>query len=396
MKHAHRARAFLCQLHTFPLFLLSLSRSQRLLIVLLSYGVAFPGLWFFFPRVHNGASMLLPIICLCWLFRYRGLLISLCSVALAMGLIYHYLLKDHVVGQALVEQAVIGLAISLLLGLTICWLRTALDLVHAAQQQVLLAEHQRVLAEDRQRQVSIAYEQQRKLNELKDQFLLNVSHELRTPLMVLGGSLELLKAYLDQLDPQERIHMLNKALAGYEALVTLVDRVLDTTAVVSEIPQANAQVVCVHQLLQEVLAHLDPGDVGAYTIQLQVPEQILVWADRQLLFQVLRNLLVNVFKYVPRQTEIRLEASQAAPSSPVCLWVQDAGPGIPADELSLLFEKFVRLKRDMGGPTRGTGLGLYLCKRFVEAMGGRIWVESSGRLGEGSRFCLTLPPYFPA
>ncbi len=396
MKQPDRARTFLRKIRLFPLSLLSLSRGKRLLIVTLSYGLAIPGLWFFFPRVHNGASMLLSIICLCWLFRYRGLLISLCSVALAMGLIYHYLLKDHVVGQALVEQAVIGLAISLLLGLTICWLRTALDLVHAAQQQVLTAEHQRVLAEDRQRQVSIAYEQQRKLNELKDQFLLNVSHELRTPLTVLGGSLELLKAYLDQLDPPERTQMLNKALASYEELVTLVDRVLDTTAVVSDIPQANAEVVRVHQLLQEVLAHLDPADVGAYTIRLQVPEQILVWADWQLLFQVLRNLLSNVFKYVPRQTEIRIEATQAAPSSPVCLWVQDAGPGIPADELTLLFEKFVRLKRDVGGQRRGTGLGLYICKRFVEAMGGRIWVESSGRLGEGSRFCLTLPPIPPS
>jgi len=71
--------------------------------------------------------------------------------------------------------------------------------------------------------------------------------------------------------------------------------------------------------------------------------------------------------------------------------VQDAGPGIPPEEIPLLFEKFVRLKRDLAGPTRGTGLGLYLCKQLVEAMGGSIWVESSGRIGEGSRFCFTLP-----
>lgn len=73
--------------------------------------------------------------------------------------------------------------------------------------------------------------------------------------------------------------------------------------------------------------------------------------------------------------------------------MQDAGPGIPPEELPLLFEKLVRLKRDLAGPTRGTGLGLYICKHLVEAMGGRIWVESSGRMGEGSRFCVTLPPY---
>ena len=71
----------------------------------------------------------------------------------------------------------------------------------------------------------------------------------------------------------------------------------------------------------------------------------------------------------------------------------DAGPGIPAEELPLPFEKFVRLKRDLAGSTRGAGLGLYICKQLIEAMGGRIWVESSGRLGEGSRFCLTLSPF---
>ena len=88
---------------------------------------------------------------------------------------------------------------------------------------------------------------------------------------------------------------------------------------------------------------------------------------------------------------ISIEAVQPTPFSQVCLSIQDAGPGIPPEELPLLFEKLVRLKRDLAGPTRGTGLGLYICKHLVEAMGGHIWVESSGRMGEGSRFCITLP-----
>jgi hypothetical protein len=57
----------------------------------------------------------------------------------------------------------------------------------------------------------------------------------------------------------------------------------------------------------------------------------------------------------------------------------------------LLFERFVRLKRDLSTPVRGCGLGLYISKQLVQAMGGHIWVESSGRAGEGSRFCFTLP-----
>lgn len=259
---------------------------------------------------------------------------------------------------------------------------------------VLGASQQRL--EGQAQQIEQAYKQQRHLNELKDQFLLNVSHELRTPLTVLGGSLELLDVCREYLDPQRLAHTLKEALRSHEELVGLVNRVLESTMLGRELPAAKVEDVSLHQFLQGELAHLPIRDAAAYTIRLQVSEQLMVRADPQLLRQVLGNLLSNIFKYVPKQTEIRIEATQAAPSSPVCLWVQDAGPGIPAEELPLLFEKFVRLKRDLAGPTRGTGLGLSLCKQFVEAMGGRIWAESSGRPGEGSRFCVTLPPlHFP-
>src|SRR5437868_12374930 len=199
MKQPDHVRTFLRNIHLFPLALLSLSRGKRLLIVILSYGVAIPGLWFFFPRLHNGASMLVSIICLCWLFRYRGLLIGMFSIALVMWLIYHYMLWERWYGHALVERVVLGFGISLLLGLVVCWLRTAVDLVHVARQQALAAQQARLLALQAERQVTLAYEQQRKINDLKDQFLLHVSHELRTPLTVLGSFLELLKEYFEQM-----------------------------------------------------------------------------------------------------------------------------------------------------------------------------------------------------
>ena len=395
MKRPGYASTFLRQIHTVPLSWVSLSRGKRLLIVTLSYGLGIAGLWFLFPLVHNGSSMFLPIVSACWLFRYRGMLISLVLNGVAFQLTYVFLLRGVLPDQAFVEGAVLGFGTSFGLGLVVCWLRTAVDLVQQARQQAFTAEQERLLALQGEHQVTLAYEQQRKVNELKDQFLLNVNHELRTPLAAVGGFLELLEVYHEHLDPIQRTSMLKEALRSHKALVDLVNRVLDTTTLVSDIPSAQVEVVCVHQLLQEVLVYLTPLGVAAYTIRLQVSEQILVWADPQFLHQVLQNLLSNVFKYVPRQTEIRIEVTQATPSSPVCLSVQDAGPGIPAEELPLLFGRFVRLQRDLAGKTRGTGLGLYICRRLIEAMGGRIWVESSGREGEGSRFCVTLPPAPP-
>src|SRR5437764_11114856 len=116
MKQPDHVRTFLRKIHLFPLSLLSLSRGKRLLIVILSYGLAIPGLWFFFPLVHNAASMIVSIICLCWLFRYRRLLISIFSAALAIRLVYHFLWGELWSGQALLEMVALGFGIALLLG----------------------------------------------------------------------------------------------------------------------------------------------------------------------------------------------------------------------------------------------------------------------------------------
>lgn len=393
MKRPDRAMRLLRQVQVFPLSWLSFSRGKRLFIVTLSYWLGVAGLLLLFPLVHNGASMYLPIISACWLFRYRGLLVSLVLNGIAFQLAYIFLLKGMLPDQDFVEGGVLGFGTSLGLGLVVCWLRTAVDLVQVSRQRALVAEQERLLALQAERHMTLAYEHERQLNELKEQFLLHVSHELRTPLTVLGGLLELLKVYFEQMDPLERKEMLSRTLNSYDELVSLVNEVLDAVAVAGSIPTPRCEQVAVLQVVQEVLEHLDPRNVQGYTIHLQVAEQLLVWADPRSLYHVLQNLLSNIFKYVPAQTEVSIEATQTDSSSPVCLSVRDAGPGIPPEELPMLFEKFVRLKRDLGGPIRGTGLGLYICRHLIEAMGGRIWVESSGHAGEGSRFCMTLSPY---
>ena len=72
------------------------------------------------------------------------------------------------------------------------------------------------------------------------------------------------------------------------------------------------------------------------------------------------------------------------------LSIRDYGSGVPPEDQKRLFERFVRLERDMNSPVRGAGLGLYIGKQLVEAMGGEIWVESTGREGEGSLFAFSL------
>ncbi|MBV9614653.1 MAG: sensor histidine kinase [Ktedonobacteraceae bacterium] len=244
----------------------------------------------------------------------------------------------------------------------------------------------------------LAYEHEQRLNQLKDQFLANVNHELRTPITEIYGYLNLLLEGQDQLDSALQTTFLKRALSGCEELTLMVNNILDIVYLDSQMKPPSTQKMSVEKTVKEVLEQFDPRKLQKYEIHIQVDETIFVWADAQLVRQVLRNLLSNAFKYAPQETLIVVStqideylplANDSATSVVIC--VKDHGPGIPPEDLPLLFEKFVRLKRDLAGSVRGTGLGLYISKRLIEAMGGNMWVESSGVPGEGSCFCFTLP-----
>ncbi|HEY6539933.1 MAG TPA: HAMP domain-containing sensor histidine kinase [Ktedonobacteraceae bacterium] len=252
-------------------------------------------------------------------------------------------------------------------------------------------------------QLESAYEQQLHLNELKDQFLLNVNHELRTPLTEIHGYLDLLTEYRGQLDEAMQNTFIDHAVHGSEELLQLVSNVLD--AIRGDIfrKEARYEELSMARMVNEVIALFEPNKQQDYNLQVRIADSVMVRADRQFLHQVLVNLLSNAFKYTPPGTTVVISAEPFAHSSEdgtqetrpkVLVSVQDSGPGIPPEDIPLLFGKFVRLKRDMVGSVRGTGLGLYISKQMVENMGGRIWVESTGIAGEGSRFSFTLdaPP----
>ncbi len=245
------------------------------------------------------------------------------------------------------------------------------------------------------KQQRLAYEQQQYLNQLKDQILLNVSHELRTPLTEVYGYLELLHLHRSQIDDDTQQIFLKNAIGGCEELQRLVSSMLDTIHSESQPQVLHLQDVSVAQIVKEVLELFSPRTLQSYILQINVPESLQVRADQQCLRQILRNLLSNAFKYAEAHTEIAVDVSivesEQTSTQEVCICVKDNGPGIATADIPLLFEKFVRLKRDLSSSIRGSGLGLYISKQLVEAMGGRIWVESSGIVGEGSRFCFTLP-----
>jgi signal transduction histidine kinase len=264
-----------------------------------------------------------------------------------------------------------------------------------------------------------AQERERELAALKDQFIIDANHELRTPIMSLYNNLEVLAALGERGTPEQRARILQRALSSGDAVIRLLTSVLDTGALEGKAPQLSLKAVALAPLVRGVLETFDPREIGEPGLQtgehqprpvsVQIPPDLAVWADEDRLRQVLINLLGNALKYsgpgspinvwalaraTPRADHIRqrdLRSGEATAREQIQISVQDRGNGVPPRDIPKLFNRFVRLERDIAGPVRGTGVGLYMCRVLVEAMGGRIWVDSSGVPGEGSTFSFVLP-----
>ena len=126
--------------------------------------------------------------------------------------------------------------------------------------------------------------------------------------------------------------------------------------------------------------------LGRHRVNVVLPRDLpLVEMDATLIERVLYNLLENAAKYTPAETVVTLGAEVARPDLRV--FVSDTGPGIPAGQQEIIFEKFTRGARESSTP--GVGLGLAISRAIVDAHRGKIWVENN--LGGGARFCFTLP-----
>lgn len=265
-----------------------------------------------------------------------------------------------------------------------------------------------------------AAERERELTALKDQFLIDANHELRTPIMSWYNNMELLRRLGERASPEQRARILSRAFSSGDAVLRILSTMLDPSVTGSGAPSLHPTAIALAPLVRSVLETFDPHEIAepgledvsysARPVSVEIPDDIFVWADENRLRQIFINLLTNALKYSESGTPIAISARFERPkrvsgwlrmpgtedSSPpepelVRIGVRDQGLGVPPREARLLFNRFVRLERDIAGPVRGTGVGLYLCRTLTEAMGGRIWVESAGIPGEGSTFLFTLP-----
>jgi signal transduction histidine kinase len=238
-------------------------------------------------------------------------------------------------------------------------------------------------------ELQAAYERLKELDRLKDQFIMTASHELRTPLTAVQGYIELLEQYNETLPESTRADFIAKAHRGCDELTLMVGNIMDASHVPVDVEQIRLGPVSLAGSVQHILEILD-GVMQREnrSVSVDIPADIQVMADDLRLRQVLLNLMSNAIKYSPVGSGIEIIAG--TDGEMVTVQVHDYGLGVPLDQQERLFERFVRLERDMNSPTRGAGLGLYISKQLMEAMGGRIWLQSRGVEGEGSTFSFTL------
>ncbi len=243
-----------------------------------------------------------------------------------------------------------------------------------------------------QRELLVARRQADAARVMKEQFAANVSHELRTPLNLILGFSELLYFSPGIYGEMQWSPKLRRAIyqiyRSSHHLLEMIDDVLNLSRFEQVGFTLNREPTPLAPLLQEaveIAQDLFQGE--AVTLQTEfAPDLPTLEIDRTRIRQVLLNLLNNAARFT-EEGYVRVTARQT--DDEVWIGVSDTGPGIPADELSRIFEEFYQVDRTLRRKHGGTGLGLAISKRFVEAHKGRIWVESQE--GKGTTFTVALP-----
>jgi two-component system phosphate regulon sensor histidine kinase PhoR len=233
-----------------------------------------------------------------------------------------------------------------------------------------------------------------KLERVRKDFVINVSHELRTPLASIQGYTEtLLNGAVN--DPGHNIRFLNIIRQNAERLTNLASDLLTLSSI--ELKSQNFQFASyyVNTLLEDCVDSLRPlAARKAITLHMEpASPQAEVFCDSKAVHQALGNLLDNAIKYTPERGDIHISAAVLPFVKPanefIEFAVRDSGPGIPAEDLPRLFERFYRVDKARSRDLGGTGLGLAIVKHLVLAHGGEVSVSSE--VGQGSVFKFTLP-----
>lgn len=238
--------------------------------------------------------------------------------------------------------------------------------------------------------VIISRDQAEEANRVKGEFLASVSHELRTPLNAILGFSEVMEQ--ETFGPMENVKYKEYTKYIYTSgryLLSLINDVLDLSALESKQTQREEHVIPLHEVvaeLIEIIKGYPDGDKKQYVVR--VPENIFLLAEDRSLRQILLNILSNAVKFTGKDGRIEISARLNG-AQDLRMVIEDNGIGVPKDKIKTLFQPFVQVESVMTKEHKGSGLGLVLVKKLMESYGGSVQMLS--KPGVGTKMVLIFP-----
>ncbi len=226
----------------------------------------------------------------------------------------------------------------------------------------------------------------KEMDRTKSEFVSMASHELRTPLTGIIGLTQTLLSKDIEITDEEKEYYLKIIESEGKRLSNLLSELLDITKIETGVIEIHKEIVNVNNLIEETLQIVQLPSTMRLDI-ISSNNEMLLWADRDRIKQVITNIIDNAIRYSNSQGSIIIKLAELDHQNVIS--IQDSGAGIAQEEIPKVFNKFYRAKSARVNKTKGSGLGLTIAKSIVELHGGKIWVESEQ--GKGSVFSFTLP-----
>ncbi|MEQ9423034.1 MAG: ATP-binding protein [Cyclobacteriaceae bacterium] len=231
-------------------------------------------------------------------------------------------------------------------------------------------------------------EELKKIEAFRREFLADVSHELKTPIFAAQGFVHTL---LDGAvkDKSVRMKFLKKAAKSLDGLDALVHDLLTISQMESGVIKMHKSNFNIIELIEEVFDQFETkAEKKEIELKLNLPPEqpVLVYADRQRIYQVMLNLISNAIKYTKEESIVEVDIKEE--KSDISIFVKDNGRGIPPEDINRIFERFYRVEKSRSKEKGGTGLGLAIVKHILEGHGSKVSVTSTVKKGSVFSFKL--------
>ncbi len=225
-------------------------------------------------------------------------------------------------------------------------------------------------------------------NDTKDKFFSIIAHDLKNPFVALLNNSELLLRYYDKIDESKKLSMIRGMKEASQTTYYLLENLLQWSSSQRGLIQYNPDNFDLYSIVQ---TNIDLFQLSAEKKKISlvnlIDENCLVYADKNLITTVLRNLISNAIKFTPENGKILTDVTEN--NNDIVISVSDTGVGMNQNQIEHIFDNKINNTSTGTSGESGTGLGLILCKEFIERHKGKIWVESTE--GIGSTFKFSLP-----